>query len=130
MFNDPIADTLIRIKNGYLAKKPEVAVEYSKMNEELVKLIVKNGFAEEIKVAGSGQEKKIIIKLKYIDKQPAIFNVVRVSKPSLRIYVNKDNIPSVFGGLGKTIISTPKGLLTGSEARKKHLGGEVICKIW
>jgi len=130
MFNDPIADTLIRIKNGYLAKKPEVAVGYSKINEELVKLIVKNGFAEEIKVSGSGLEKKIIIKLKYIDKQPAISNVVRVSKPSLRIYVNKDNIPSVFGGLGKTIISTPKGLLIGNEARKKHLGGEVICKIW
>lgn len=130
MFNDPIADTLIRIKNGYLAKKPEVVVGYSKMNEELVKLIVKNGFLQEAKVSGSGHQKKIIIKLKYIDKQPAISNIVRVSKPSLRIYVNKDNIPRVFGGLGKTIISTPKGLLTGSEARKKHLGGEVICKIW
>lgn len=130
MVNDPIADTLIQIKNGYLASKEKISVPYSKIKYELIKLLVEKGFVKSQKVVGDGYKKQIVIELKYENKKGALSNVLRVSKPSLRIYVNKNSIPKVFGGLGITIISTSKGLMTGEEARKKKVGGELICKIW
>jgi len=129
MINDPIADFLIRIKNGYLAKKTEVSVPYSKIKENLGKILVEEGYLEKLKI--KNEKLKIIeLTLKYEGKRPALTDVQRVSKPGLRIYVDKTKIPKVLGGLGITIISTPKGLMTDKEARKKGLGGEVICKVW
>lgn len=130
MVNDPIADTLIQIKNGYLANKDNVSVAFSKIIFELVKLLVKKGYVKSVDLNGEGYKKKLIIELKYDDKKAAVTNVIRVSKPGLRVYVNRNNIPKVFGGLGVTILSTPEGLMTGGEAVKKKLGGELICKIW
>jgi len=139
MINDPIADFLIRIKNGYLAKKTEVSVPYSKIKENLGKILVEEGYLEKLKIpacpAGrrnpkSEIRKNLVLTLKYEKKKPALTDVQRVSKPGLRIYVDKTKIPKVLGGLGITIISTPKGLMTDKEARKKGLGGEVICKVW
>ncbi len=130
MVNDPLGDALIQIKNGYLAGKETVTVPFSKIKEELVKLLAKTSFISSYETYGNDPKRTLLIKLKYIDKKPVLTNVVRLSKPGLRIYVNKDNIPNVLGGLGITIISTPKGLTTGNLARKKKIGGEVICKIW
>lgn len=133
MISDPIADLLTRIKNAYLADKKTVSVPYSKTKENLVRILVKKGFIEKIKIESLPRSKKLkIIKvaLKYQDKKPVLTGVKRVSKPGVRIYVKRDKIPRVLGGLGIVILSTSQGLMTGEEARKKGLGGEVICKIW
>lgn len=132
MLSDPIADFLARIKNGYLSKKKEIAVPYSKFKENLAKILVEEGYlinSKKQKVK-SKKHDKLILTLKYEGKKPILTDVQRISKPGLRIYVDKTKIPRVLGGLGITIVSTPKGLMTDSEARKKGLGGEVICKVW
>lgn len=130
MFNDPVADILIQIKNGYLTRKSSVTVPFSKIKERLVSLLYKNGYIGNFLTKGSGYKKQLVINLKYPDQKPVLTNVIRISKPGLRIYVNRKNIPAVFGGLGITLISTAKGLMTGGEARRQNLGGELICKIW
>lgn len=121
---------LTRIKNGYLAGLGEVSMPWSSYKERLAALLIKQGYAAEKKVKAEGSRKNLILTLKYDQEQPAITEVKRVSRPSLRIYVSKNNIPSVLGGLGVAILSTPAGLLTDKEARKKGLGGEVIAEIW
>ncbi len=130
MVNDLISDSLVKIKNGYLAGNSEVTLFYSKITEKLVTLLINNNFASKIEIVKKDNRKAIIVSLIYKDKKPAVVDIVRVSKPSLRVYVNRKKIPWVFGGLGICIISTPKGLMTGSQARKNNLGGELICKIW
>lgn len=130
MTSDPLGDALIQIKNGYLSRKESVTLPHSKIKEELVKLMVKKEYIESIKVIAGKKGKLLKIVLSYKDKRPALTNVVRVSKPSLRVYADKNSILTVLGGLGFTIISTPSGLMTGAEARKRKIGGEVICKIW
>ncbi len=130
MVNDPIADTLIRIKNGYLATLEEVVIPYSKLRHNLIKLLNENGFIQFFKTEGEGYQKRIVVGLKYKGKEPALHDVLRVSKPGLRVYVKKDKIPKVFGGLGIAIVSTSAGLITGETARKKKLGGELICHVW
>lgn len=133
-----VTDTLIRIKNGYLAGKKTVETPCSKMEERLVKILLKEGYLShlEIKTVKAGTKKKgakvkiMAMDLKYDGRKPVLRELKIVSKPSLRIYVQKDNIPSVLGGQGLVILSTPRGLMTGREAQKKGLGGEIICKIW
>lgn len=144
MLSDPIADFLARIKNGYLARKKEMIVPYSKLKENLAKILVEEGYLKEGKrqkarlpslqqAGGQAKSKKqdeLILTLKYEGKKPALTDVQRVSKPGLRIYVGKRKIPKVLGGLGIVIISTSKGLMTDKQARKKGLGGELVCKVW
>ena len=130
MTSDPLGDALIQIKNGYLSRKESVTLPHSKIKEELVKVMLKKEYIESIKVVAGKKGKLLKIVLSYKDKRPALTNVVRVSKPSLRVYADKNSILTVLGGLGFTIISTPSGLMTGAEARKRKIGGEVICKIW
>lgn len=138
MVNDPIGDTLIQIKNGYLAKKSTVIIPYSKFKHELLKLLVREGFISEVEVKKETNKKTLTVDLKYKDTEsasgnrgePVLTDIVRVSKPGLRVYVKSNNIPRVLGGLRIAIISTPKGLMTDKQARKKKLGGELICKIW
>ncbi len=130
MVNDIFADTLIRIKNGYLAGKKQVEITYSKIGDNLIKLLVKNKFAGASKIVEDNDKKTIIVNLSYNNKTPSITNATRVSKPSFRVYVKANEIPYVLGGLGVTVISTPKGLMTGKEAKKQRLGGELLCKIW
>ncbi len=129
---DLIADFLIRIKNGYLARKKEVVVPYSKLNENLAKILVKEGYLENSQVPSSDikSKKELVVTLKYEGKKPVLTDVVRLSKPGLRVYLKKAKIPLVLGGLGTMIISTPHGLMTGKEARAKGLGGEAVCKLW
>lgn len=125
MINDTIADMLIRIKNGYLARKDMVIVPLSKTNEKLSRILVAEGFLKEAKV-----KKDLELFLKYAGKSPAIVDVRRISKPGLRVYAPSQKIPRVKLGYGITIVSTSSGLMTGKQAKKKNLGGEVICQVW
>lgn len=130
MLTDPIADMLIRIKNGYLARHKTVEFPYSKMKESLAEILVKTGFLAKTEVLGQKKPPLVRVTLKYEGKTPALAGVQRVSKPGLRIYAGKDKLPQVLGGLGTVIVSTPRGLMTDKEAKKLGLGGEVICKVW
>ncbi len=129
---DPIADLLSQIKNAYMAGKKEIITPWSKMRQSLVKILVKEGFLDEVKVKKDDKKRKqLVIQMAYTDQgQPVVSQIKRVSKPGRRIYTTADKIPVVLGGLGTTILSTSKGLMTDSEAKKKNLGGEVICQIY
>lgn len=124
-----VADTLIRIKNSYKAGHREVSVPYSKVIHFLCKILEEQGFIEGMQI---GKDKKeIILKLKFNKRKPALTDLRIISKPSLRIYVGRKNLPRRgFGGLGIVIISTSSGLMTATNAAKKGLGGELICEVW
>ncbi len=123
---DPIADTLIRIKNGYISGKKAVEIPYSKLQFNLCKLLSKKGYVIEV----SKKARTLEVILKYEGRKPVLTDIKRVSKPSLRIYKGYKNLPRVLNGLGIAIISTPQGLMTEKEARKKKLGGEVMAEVW
>lgn len=126
MVNDPIADLLIRIKNGYLASKKEVMVPYSKLVFNLCLLLAKQSFVQKVEK----EDKQIKVVLKYENKKPVLTDVKRISKPGLRVYQGTKGLPRVLDGLGVAIISTPKGLMTDKEARKEGVGGEVMAYVW
>jgi|SRR3989344_1891410 len=124
--NDSIADALIRIKNGYLAGSREVTIKYSKIVVHILKLLEKEGYIEKV----SQKDNIVEVTLKYVNRQPALTEVKRVSKPSLRIYKGVKELPRVLNGLGIAIISTPKGVMTDTAARKEKVGGEVLALVW
>lgn len=129
--SDPIADILTRIRNGYLVKKKTVEAPYSQMIHQIAKVLVKEKFLAKIEIQGKKPaEKKIVLHLKYKGKEPALTGIKRISKPGLRVYTKAKKIPAVRLGFGVTIVSTPAGLMTDREARKKKLGGEIICQVW
>lgn len=123
---DPVADALIRIKNGYMVGKQEVFVRYSKLILKLLKILQKEGYVAKVQQ----DKRQIIVTLKYVARTPVLTDVKRVSRPSLRVYKGVKALPSVLNGLGIAIISTPKGLMTDKQARKQKLGGEVLALIW
>ena len=128
---DPIADLLIRIKNAFLSRHESLEVPYSSLKERLAKLLVQEGYLKKVEILGQKPtEKKLKIELEYKGKRGAISDLRRVSKPGRRIYITVKKIPYVQGGRGMAVISTPKGLMSGQEARKKNLGGEFLCEIW
>ncbi|HAI22596.1 TPA: 30S ribosomal protein S8 [Candidatus Collierbacteria bacterium] len=128
---DTIADFITIIRNGYLAKKDTVVAKHTIISEEIAKLLKADGFIVDYSVENTKPSKKIIVTLRYFDKNlPAITGIKRISKGSVRIYSGFDEIPQALSGAGTTIISTSAGLMTGKTAREKHLGGEVICQIW
>lgn len=126
MISDPIADLLTRIRNGYLARKTRVRVPFSAFKEKLARILAREGFLKEVRK----EDRELVLKLKYHQGEPAVGGVRRVSKPGRRIYKKAREIKAVQSGLGRTVISSPQGLVTDREARKKQLGGEVICEIW
>lgn len=129
--SDPIADMLTRIRNSYLARKKTAEVPYSQVKEKIAKILIKEKFLTKMEIQGKKPVgKKIILSLKYEGKEPVLTGVKRISKPGLRVYAKAGKIPRVRLGFGITIISTPSGLMTDQEARKKNLGGEVICQVW
>lgn len=133
MISDPIADMLIRIKNAYLVQKEGVRVPYSKIKEKIGQILVKGGYLKELKVNEKPAplaKKSLELFLKYEGKTPAIVDVKRISKPGLRIYAASRVVPRVKLGFGITIVSTSKGLMTDKQAKKKNLGGEIICQVW
>jgi len=126
---DPISDMLTRIRNAGRALRPVVAVPHSRMKETIANILKKEGYVAEVAVEGK-TPKTINIKLKYQGKKTVIEGLRRISKPGLRHYVGATEIPRVLGGLGVSVISTPEGVMTGTEAKKKNLGGELLCYIW
>ncbi|MBI3103377.1 30S ribosomal protein S8 [Candidatus Daviesbacteria bacterium] len=124
--NDPVADALIRIKNGYQVGKEQVLLRYSKLILKLIQLLKKEGYIESV----SHKDREIKVILKYHLRKPAITEIERVSKPSLRIYKGVKDLPRVLNGLGIAVISTPKGLMTDNQARAAKVGGEVLALIW
>lgn len=125
---DTVADALIRIKNGYMAYKEDVVLSYSKLILAICKVLKTEGFIADFKE--DKKTGKVLVNLKYENKQPAITNVIRVSKPGLRVYKGRNALPRVLNGLGIAIISTPRGVMTDKQARKEGLGGEVMAQVW
>jgi small subunit ribosomal protein S8 len=129
--NDPIGDMLTRIRNACMARKTVVDIPASKMKLAIAEILKREGFIREYSVVEGKPCSTISITLKYMsDRRPAITGLRRVSKPGLRIYSGRDEIPRVRGGLGLSILSTPKGVLAGHEAWREHVGGEVLCYVW
>ena len=130
--SDPIADMLTRIRNANMAEKVSVEVPSSKIKIEIAKLLKSEGFVSDYSIIKIDENKpSFAINLKYTaDREPVIQGLQRVSKPSCRKYVNGDEVPRVLGGIGIAILSTSKGVITDTEARKQNIGGEILCYIW
>ena len=126
---DPISDMLSRIRNAGHALLPTVAVPHSRMKESIANILKKEGYVSDVAVEGK-TIKTLKLQLKYQGKKNVIEGMRRISKPGLRHYVGATKIPRVRGGLGVAVISTPEGVMTGTQARKKNLGGEVVCYVW
>jgi len=126
---DPIADMLTRIRNAAQALVPEVEVRHSGLKENIARILKQEGYIADYNVEGD-KVKKIKIKNKYHGKRPVIEGLKRISKPGRRVYVSVDEIPRVRSGLGIAILTTSQGVMTNVEARKKNLGGELICQVW
>lgn len=127
---DPISDMLIRIKNAQAVRHPTVDVPYSKLKYQIATILQKEGFVEKIERKLRKQKKFLRIFLKYEDNQPAIKGIKRISKPGRRVYLPYKKIRAPKGGLGIAIISTSCGVMTDKEARRRKLGGEILCEIW
>ncbi len=131
MNTDPIADMLTRIRNGLMAGHDFTDMPASKIKISLAETLKKEGFVRGYEVRQDEVRRTMRVHLAYTDKrEPTITGIQRISKPGLRVFVQKRDTPRVYGGLGIAIISTSQGLLTGGEARKRGLGGEVICHVW
>lgn len=130
--NDTISDMLTRIRNACLVRHPTTKVPTTKMTRSIAQVLQQEGFIEGFEEVGEGVQKHLVISLKYKGKtqQPIIRTLKRVSKPGLRVYSNRKDLPRVLGGIGIAIISTPKGIMTDKEARKQGVGGEVLCYVW
>lgn len=132
MHSDPIADMLTRIRNGLLIQNPEVEVPRSNIKVEIARILKQEGYIEDYHV-DEAFPPKLILKMKYYgprrDRRPVISSIDRVSKPGRRIYVGKNEIPWVLSGMGIAIISTSQGLMTDQQARRKGIGGEVLCYV-
>ena len=127
---DPIADFLTRIRNGTLAQKPEVLVPYSKVKAEIARVLKDEGYITDYSIDTSAAHPRIKITNKLLDRSSAIAGLRRVSRPGLRRYVGADEIPRVLGGMGVAILSTSRGVLSGREARKQKVGGELLAYVW
>ncbi len=127
---DPIADMLTRIKNAYLAHKTQVVMPYSKVKGAIAEVLVAHKYITSFEKQENGTKPSLILELSYTGKYPAMTDVKRVSKPGRRMYSTVDTIDRTLGGYGITIISTSQGVMSDKDAKKKNIGGEVICKVW
>jgi len=131
MTSDPIADMLTRIRNSIQARHPKVDVPSSRLKMDIARILKDEGYIANFKPVEEGVRRSIRIYLKYTPANlPVISRIERVSRPGSRVYVGSREIPRVLGGMGINILSTPKGLMTGSEARKQGVGGELLCQLW
>jgi small subunit ribosomal protein S8 len=131
--SDPIADMLTRIRNGVAARHEYVNIPASKLKVAIADVLKAEGFVRDYEITDSerGPQKTLRVELSYSGKkEPVLSGIQRVSKPGLRVYVEKREIPRVYGGLGIAILSTPKGVMTGREARRQQVGGEILCYVW
>ena len=131
MTTDPISDLLTRLRNASMVSKHSIEVPHSKYKFELAKLLKEEGYVLDVKTSGEGSKKVINIELKYSEEGKSVISGMnRLSKPGKRVYSSFDKLPRNNGGLGTIIVSTSRGLLSDSEARKRKLGGEIICEVW
>jgi small subunit ribosomal protein S8 len=131
MMTDPIADMLTRIRNAGLARHDRTEIPASRMKEAVAKILKSEGFIADVRPSEGEGPKKLTIVLKYgRDRQSAIDGIRRVSRPGRRVYVAHDRIPRVLSGLGISILSTSRGLMSDREARRQKIGGELICEVW
>jgi small subunit ribosomal protein S8 len=131
MMTDPIADMLTRIRNGSKAKLEKVDIPSSKLKLEIAKILKDEGYIKNLKMVKDRRQGVLRVYLKYTDEEvPVIQGLKRVSKPGCRVYAGNDAIPKVLAGLGVAILSTPKGIQTGKQAKKDNVGGEVLCHVW
>ena len=129
MTSDPIADMLTRVRNAIQARHPKVDVPASKLKAEIARILKEEGYITNFKVAEEGAKKTIKIYLKYANNNsPVISAIERVSRPGCRVYVGQTDIPRVLGGMGINILTTPRGVMTGRDAHKEHIGGEILCR--
>ena len=131
MISDPIADMLTRVRNALAARHPKVDVPGSKLKLEIARILKEEGYITNFKLAEEGVKKVIKIYLKYTPgNQPVISRIERVSRPGCRVYVGSKDVPRVLGGMGINILTTPKGVMTGANARKEGVGGELVCQVY
>ncbi len=132
--NDPIADMLTRIRNAIMARRTEVSIPYSQFKEEVARILSEEGYIDSYQVVEGKPYGHLTLKLRYTgarrERRNVITGLKRISKPGRRNYVGYKDIPWVMSGMGIAILTTPQGLMTGQTARKKHLGGEVLCFVW
>ena len=126
---DPISDMLTRVRNASRMLLPQVEIPHSKLKESIAHVLKREGYVSEVSVEGT-LPKKLKITLKYAGRKSVIEGIQRVSSPGLRRYAGATEVPRVLGGLGITILSTSEGIMTANQARKKNVGGEMICKVW
>src|SRR5271168_3174928 len=131
MTTDPVADMLTRIRNALEARHPKVDVPASRLKTDIAKILKDEGYIANYKLTEDGVQKSIRIYLKYTPGNvPVISRIERVSRPGCRVYVGSQEVPKVLGGLGINILTTAQGVMTGSTARKAHVGGEILCQLW
>jgi small subunit ribosomal protein S8 len=127
---DPIADFLARVRNGARAQQPELLIPYSKIKAEIARVLKEEGYISDYAVDTSAAHPRIKVINKLVDRSSAIAGLRRVSRPGLRRYVGADEIPRVLGGMGLAILSTSRGILSGREAKKQKIGGELLAYVW
>lgn len=127
---DPIADMLSRIRNALAVQKTEIVLPHSRTKEAVARLLKANNYIDDVKVTDLSLGKSLTLALHTIDTNSRISEIVRLSKPGRRLYTSADKIPTVKQGRGIVIVSTPKGMMTGNDARKQRVGGELICKVY
>lgn len=131
MLTDPIADMLTRVRNAIVALHDEAEMPSSALKERIASLLAEEGYIAGFEVDDSGAHTMLRVNLKYDeDRRPAISGVSRVSRPGRRVYVKAGEIPKVRGGMGTTVVSTSRGVITGHDARRQGIGGEVLCSVW
>ncbi|HKQ96710.1 MAG TPA: 30S ribosomal protein S8 [Candidatus Polarisedimenticolia bacterium] len=129
--NDPISDMLTRIRNGVLARHPRVDMPHSKVKQAIAAILKDEGYIAEAATIEKGGFRTLRVTLRYdAEGRSYLSGIARVSKQGKRVYARHDAVPQVFGGLGVTIVSTPKGMMSGRKARKSGIGGEVVCSVW
>jgi small subunit ribosomal protein S8 len=129
--SDPIADLLTRIRNGLIADHDKVVLPASTFKAEVARILTEQGYVESFSVEPSRVGQELHVVLKYTeDRKPVITGIERLSKPGRRRYVDADNIPKIFGGMGTAIISTSQGVMTGHDARRARVGGELVARVW
>lgn len=127
---DPISDLIIRIKNALMAGHEQVVMPSSKVKKAVADILASEGYITSVEVDDKAKHAQLIIKLKYAGKTPTITGVKRLSKPGRRLYSGSSDLPKTLGGYGITIVSTNKGVMTDTNARKQNVGGELLCQIW
>jgi len=131
MMTDPIADMLTRIRNGLQSRHAAVEMPASKLKSAIAEVLKDEGYIKGFATTGEGATKTLKVELRYVGKnEPVLSGLKRISKPGLRVYSQATEIPRVFGGLGVAIISTSRGVMSGAQARKQRVGGEIICHVW